>query len=426
MSALSEVRRKPIGMNLILALDHRFLRTPDGSYWSATLYPYAFWSRYLSVFDRVSILARVHDTPTKIDSWKRVDGDRVSFASVPAYVGPWQFVQSYYRVRRAIRRADLETSAILLQLPGMVPSMVASRLRPVRPFGIEVIADPYDAFSRHAASHPLRPFLRWWSTRVLKRQCLEAACSLYVTEHALQNRYPPTPGHFSVSASDADMQDAAYIDSIAAPADPASAENTGGADTRRGARFRLIHVGTLEALYKAPDVLVAAFAQAVGQGLDGELAMIGDGRERPRIEGLAQRLGMGERVKFLGQLPGGDEIRRQLDASDLFVLPSRQEGMPRAMIEAMARGLPCIGTRVGGIPELLPDVALVPRNHVDALAAKILQFARDPKLRAEMARMNLRAARRYHESIMQAKRVPFYEHLAAITREWQKSQGIMA
>ena len=75
-------------MNLILALDHRFLRTPDGSYWSTTLYPYAFWSRYLGVFDRMSILARVHDAPTKLDSWKRVDGDQVSFVPVPAYVGP--------------------------------------------------------------------------------------------------------------------------------------------------------------------------------------------------------------------------------------------------------------------------------------------------------------------------------------------------
>jgi len=410
-------------MNLILALEYRFLRTPDGSHWSTTLYPHSFWSRYLSVFDQLSILARVHDVPAKVDSWKRVDGDRVSFVPIPAYVGPWAFLRSFHRVRAAIQHTNLEQSAVLLRVPGVVPWVVSSCLRPGHPYGVEVVGDPYDVFSRHASSHPLRPFFRWWFTRTLRRQCREAACSLYLTEHALQDRYPPAQGRLSVTASESDMQDAAFVDLPPEGADPTSGANTGGTDIR-GARFRLIFVGTLEALYKAPDVLVTAFARCVAEGLDGELVMIGDGRERPRIEQLAQRLSLGNRVKFLGQLPGGDAICRQLDASDLFVLPSRQEGMPKAVIEAMARGLPCIGSRVGGIPELLPEEALVPRDDVVALASKILQFARDPKLRAAMARMNLAAARRYHERILQPRRVPFYQCLAALTREWQKAHSV--
>jgi glycosyltransferase involved in cell wall biosynthesis len=405
-------------MNLVIALEHRFFRTPDGSYWSETLYPRPFWSRYLSVFSQLGILARVHDTPTKSESWKRVDGDRVSFVPIPAYVGPSAFLLSFLRVRAAVQNAGLDRSAVILRVPGMIASVVSSCLERGRPYGVEVIGDPLDVFSRHAVSHPLRPFFRWWFTRTLKRQCQEAACSLYVTDHALQDRYPPGTSkgglsasgipqeHLSVGASDADLQDPAFVNSVA--------------DTRQGERFRLIHVGTLEVLYKAPDVLLGALARCVAEGLNGELVMIGDGRERPRMERLAQRLRVADRVKFLGQLPAGEAVRRELDTSDLFVLPSRQEGMPRALIEAMARGLPCIGTTVGGIPELLPDVALVPRNDVNSLAAKILQFARDPKLRAALARMNLTAARRYHESILQPKRVAFYERLRDITEAWRK------
>jgi glycosyltransferase involved in cell wall biosynthesis len=81
---------------------------------------------------------------------------------------------------------------------------------------------------------------------------------------------------------------------------------------------------------------------------------------------------------------------------------------------------------VGGIPELLPEIALVPRGDVDALAAKIQQFASDPKLRATMARMNLAAARRYHESVLQPKRILFYERLRALTEAWQLVKGIQA
>src|SRR5260370_6694439 len=64
--------RTPHALNLIIALEHRFFRTPDGSYWSSTVYPRPYWSRYLSVFDRLSILARVHDAPHQLDTWRRV------------------------------------------------------------------------------------------------------------------------------------------------------------------------------------------------------------------------------------------------------------------------------------------------------------------------------------------------------------------
>jgi glycosyltransferase involved in cell wall biosynthesis len=425
-------------LNLIIALEHRFFRTPDGSYWSATIYPRPFWSRYLGVFDRLSILARVHDAPRQLDSWRRVDGDRVSFAPIPAYVGPWAFVQSFRSVRSAIQRAGLDQSAVLLRVPGMVASVASSCLQPAQPYGVEVVGDPYDVFSRHASSHPLRPFFRWWFTRSLKRLCGDAACSLYLTEHALQDRYPAgtwkpswwrtgmPQGHLSVIASESDLQDGSFVQSIAEPSDSALASTKESTDIQPGRRFRLIFVGNLEALYKAPDVLVTAFARCVGDGLNGELVIIGDGRERPRIEGLVQRLRIGDRVTFLGQLAGGDAVSQQLDSSDLFVLPSRQEGLPKAMIEAMARGLPCIGASVGGIPELLPEIALVPRDDVDALAAKILQFARDPKLRLTMARMNLAAARRYHESLLQPKRILFYERLRALTEAWQRVRGMQA
>ena len=119
-------------------------------------------------------------------------------------------------------------------------------------------------------------------------------------------------------------------------------------------------MGTLEQLYKAPDVLLDAVGQCFRQGLDLELVWIGGGQYQQQLEARAKELGLSPRVRFLGQLPAGDAVRGELDRADLFVLPSRQEGLPRAMLEAMARGLPCIGSTVGGIPELLPAEDLVP------------------------------------------------------------------
>lgn len=84
-----------------------------------------------------------------------------------------------------------------------------------------------------------------------------------------------------------------------------------------------------------------------------ELRFIGDGGYRSTLTKMASDQGIADRVKFLGWLAAGPAVRAELDRADLFVLPSRTEGLPRALVEAMARGLPCIGSTAGGIPELL-------------------------------------------------------------------------
>ena len=92
------------------------------------------------------------------------------------------------------------------------------------------------------------------------------------------------------------------------------------------------------------------------------------------------------------------------------------------MLEAMARGLPCIGTNVGGVPELLAEQALVKRGDVAALTQCILRFARDPALRARASRENSERARRYHHAALQPVRERFYRELASTTMEWVRDR----
>ena len=106
------------------------------------------------------------------------------------------------------------------------------------------------------------------------------------------------------------------------------------------------------ALQEGTDVLIEAIARCVRSGVDLTAVIAGDGKYRPALMALAERIGISSRIQFVGQVTEGKPVRDILDKSDLFVLPSRTEGLPRAMIEAMARGLPCIGSAVGGIPEL--------------------------------------------------------------------------
>jgi glycosyltransferase involved in cell wall biosynthesis len=130
-----------------------------------------------------------------------------------------------------------------------------------------------------------------------------------------------------------------------------------------------------------------------------------------------------DRVTFRGQLPAGPEVRAELDQADVFLLPSRTEGLPRALVEAMARGLPCVGSTVGGIPELLPAEDMVPPGDAGALASKIREVVTDPARMARMSERNLRAAQDYRQDVLQPRRDAFYRHVRERTEAWQRTSG---
>lgn len=395
-------------MNLIVTLEHRFERTPDGKVWTQTQFLYSFWVRYLEVFEQVRVVARVREVPTVPSDWQRADGEKVSFASVPYYIGPWQYLQRAQQVKRAATNAVGANDAVILRLGSTIAACIEPLLRRTKhPYAVEVVNDPYDLFAPGSIKNPLRPFFRWFFLYELRRQCAGAAVAAYVTKSALQRRYPPAKNAFSTYYSDVDLPDSAFV---SASRFPKQEQKT----------FEIIMVGTLAQLYKAPDVLIKAVAACVREGLELKLILVGDGKHRSELETLAVELGLKEQVCFLGQLTVGDAVRAQLDRADIFVLPSYQEGLPRAMVEAMARALPCIGSTVGGIPELLPPEDMVSPGDVAALAAKIREVVTDPKRMAAMSARNLEKAKEYKEEVLRERRISFYRQVREKTEAWLK------
>ena len=100
----------------------------------------------------------------------------------------------------------------------------------------------------------------------------------------------------------------------------------------------------------------------------------------------------------------------------MFVHASRAEGLPRAIIEAMAYGLPCIGSSVAGIPELLSPDSIVRPNDVEGLADKILRFISDTQFAQKEANKNWMESKKYHNDILTKKRLSFYDNLIKQSR----------
>ncbi len=161
---------------------------------------------------------------------------------------------------------------------------------------------------------------------------------------------------------------------------------------------------------KAYDVLVRALPQLP----DVTAVVIGEGEERGRLEELADSLGVADRLL----LPGwSDEPRQQLRTFDVFVLPSRVEGLPLVLVEAMLAGVPVVATDVGSVAEAVVDGStglLVPPGDTDALVEAIASLLGDPGLRREMgARGRERALELFSVAAMAARYEALYDEVLA-------------
>ncbi|MFG2080262.1 glycosyltransferase family 4 protein [Micromonospora tulbaghiae] len=391
-------------MRVVVSTESRLVRTPDGRVWTMYVPGYGFWQRYLSAFDEVRVMARVATQDSVPEGMVRVDGPQVDVHALPHYLGSRQYLRQRRRIGHAVAAAAGPSDAVIVRAPSAFGSLLArDRRRQGLPYALEVIGDPYDVLGPGVLSHPLRPLLRQKFSTQLRRDCRSAAAVSYVTEQHLQSRYPAAPDAVTAAISTIDLPPTAFV---AAPRPVARC---------RTAEAQLVSVGTLDQLYKGIDCLILAVARLAASGVRVRLTHLGGGRYQPDLERLAAAHGVTEQVTFAGWVAPGEPLHARLDEADVIVMPSRTEGLPKALIEGMARALPALGTRVGGIPELLPPDDLVEPNSPDALAEAVRRMIGDPERMASASGRNLDRARRYSRDVLTPRRADFYRSVREAT-----------
>jgi glycosyltransferase involved in cell wall biosynthesis len=170
------------------------------------------------------------------------------------------------------------------------------------------------------------------------------------------------------------------------PASPAAAAASSGAPAGFDPPGPVVlYAGRLRTR-KAVAVLVQAFAAVAAKVPGATLVLAGDGEQRPSLERQASELGIAGRLRFLGALPRA-EMAALYARADVFCLPSTYEGMPLAILEAMAHGLPVVATAVSGNPEAVEDGVsglLVPPEDSERLAEALIRLLADADLRREL------------------------------------------
>jgi len=166
---------------------------------------------------------------------------------------------------------------------------------------------------------------------------------------------------------------------------------------------------------KGFDNLIRAVCQIVKSGVTNlQIWIIGEGRDRERLEALIDELRMGAHVRLLGQR---SDMLAVLEALDLFVLSSIREGLPNVVLEAMAMEIPIVATRVGSVPDVVEDGAtgrLIEPGNVSELIAGIENMLANPVERerqASAARSVIEERYSFAVRMQRMKRV--YEHVLA-------------
>jgi N-acetyl-alpha-D-glucosaminyl L-malate synthase BshA len=174
----------------------------------------------------------------------------------------------------------------------------------------------------------------------------------------------------------------------------------------------LCHVSNFRPVKRVMDVL--AVFERVSRVVPSRLVMVGDGPDRSRAEAFCRTHHLRDRVFFLGNVPNLEEV---VGASDLFLLPSEAESFGMAALEAMASEVPVIGSRAGGMPEVVVEGEsgfLLPVGDVDGMADRAIEILSDASLQQRLGRNGrILAEERFNESMIVPQYREFYERVIA-------------
>jgi glycosyltransferase involved in cell wall biosynthesis len=176
----------------------------------------------------------------------------------------------------------------------------------------------------------------------------------------------------------------------------------------RNFRAEVFNIATVAALlpYKGHKFLLEALSQ-IKTERSWRLHLVGDGFLEEQLKSLSRKLGIRDNVVFHGYLDWSPGIMEILDSSHLFVLSSLTEGMPRVVLEGMARALPVISTDVGGVSEVINPEWLVPIKNSASFATKISTLWKNPELLKSLSSQNYNRIQDFR-----------FDRLNRMRREW--------
>lgn len=373
----------------LFVFDHKYPCDINGCYYYSSGFDREFFSRYYSIFDEFVVFGRkeiISEESAKGKTPIEFPCEIITFNSNKNFLTSG----ANKRLKEAINSSD----CVISRMPSIFGSLAIKYAKKAnKPYIVEVVACTYDALVNSAS----------WKRRILAKPVEafyrhvihDVPFCIYVTEEFLQKKYPCNGEQIACSnVTLSDVRD----DVLEARIAKIKATN----------EHRLV-IGTTSTLgvdFKGQQYVIQAIKTLNNLGYQVEYQMVGDGNGDWLME-IAERECVAAQVKLIGSLPH-ESVFEWLQTLDIYVHPSCQEGLSRAVIEAMSRGCPIVAADTGGIHELIDEEYIVPKK--DALSiAHAIDAISSKNVLLSQAIKNHESAKRYTQSVLYAKRTSFYK-----------------
>ncbi len=382
-------------MKVLFVHDHVFV-TKEGKVY-ANSFSYQVLKRYVDVFSNVTVLARHRELlEDELIDLPLASGEGISFIFLESIASFSSFFGLRQHHEKKIRKIVKEHDAVIVRLPtelGLMTAKVANRMH--KKYLLEVVGCAWDAMWNYGTwqSKVYAPFLYGKMKYVVKK----ANYVTYVTEQFLQKRYRPSRKAKAIGVSDVQLPEAD---------DKTLLQRINKIETM-GAKRVYGTIGNLQVGYKGIGVAIQTLGEVNHRSNDFEYHILGAG-DPSEYRALAEKLGIADKVFFDGVLPVGEAVFDWLDELDVYLQPSFQEGLPRALVEAMSRGCPSIGSNAGGIPELLDEKMIFRHSNLKQFSNLIHDLKNNKQLMMDEAKYNFNKSREYQKNLLDEKRIAFW------------------
>ena len=298
------------------------------------------------------------------------------------------FATSYnYKVLEdSIKRSDL-VICHLPSVPGNIAVNIAKKYN--KPYIIGCVGCIWDSlFNYNWKGKLLAPYEYFKMKKIIQR----APYVFYVTQKFLQQRYPTTGKTIGCSNVDIEIANDEILNQKKEFLTKVTNE------------INLMTSAAVNVRYKGQQYVIQAMSRLIKEGYNFHYYLAGGG-DNSYLRNLATNLGIEKNVHFLGQI-SRKEIFQYLEKTHCYIQPSKQEGLPRALIEAMSRACPALGSTTAGIPELLPRECLFRANDVNKICHLLKSL--NTKKYLELSRINFEKAKLYDRNILNKRRDNFF------------------
>lgn len=309
----------------------------EGNFYGTVINDKVF-ERYEAITDEIYVAIRVIQTvkPNKKSLIKNKNVTVYKIENISSVSGQIKKRKILKDISEIVKKIDF----MIIRLPSFIGNECEKIARKEnKPYIIETVGCPWDSLWNYSFKGKLVAPLMWLQT---KKKIFNAPYVVYVTNEFLQKRYP-TKGKY-VCCSNVEISDDTVLDQEKLKRYENLSEND------------VLVLGTSAAVdvpYKGQECVLRAIPILLKKGINVRYEMAGGGNQI-HLQKIIKELKIEKNVVFKGLMPHED-IFNWLHFVDIYIQPSKQEGLPRSLIEAMNSTCFCIGANTGGIPELLSD-----------------------------------------------------------------------